>query len=326
MIVLIGLCAFLAVALVALATGRALSARRMMIRERIALIAGDGQLAAADRRSRGLLRSQNYSSMPLLQRLLQHSPRAERIADDLDRAGLSLRVGEYLALSIAVGLALALAARLLLPSGIGGLAGMVVGALLGLLIPRWFVSRRIRRRRAAIEANLPDALDMIARSLRAGTGLLAGIEAMAEQIGGAIGAEFTRMRQEISAGIAVEDALNELDRRVSSPDLHIVVMAMVVQREVGGSLAEIMGNVASTVRERARLRREMRVLTSMQRYSSYVIAAVPIFIFFALTAVNPAMTRNMLSHTGGWVVLGIAATFELAGFLALRWLTSSLEV
>jgi tight adherence protein B len=325
MVLLIGLCAFLTAALLALAIGQGLSTRRTRARERIALLASQDAPAGSER-TRALLRMQNYSGVPLLQRLLQGTASAERLADELDRAAVPLRVGEFLALSTLLGLALATATYRLLPDGLPALTGAAVALLVGLWLPRRVLRWRLHRRRAGFEAALPEALDMISRSIRAGNGLLTAIDGLVEQMPGPIGDEFGRMRLEIAAGLGLVEALRELDRRVDSQDLHIVVTAFLIQREVGGNLTEILDNVAATMRGRMTLRREMHALTSQQRYGAFVIAAVPPGIVLLITLTNPEFIAPLYASTLGWAALAVAATLELIGILALRWIITSFEV
>jgi tight adherence protein B len=326
MITLIGMCAFLTVTLFAVAIGRQLSAPRARLRARVEMVARGQYSPLPDFHSRRLLRMQNYSALPLLRGLLQRSARAERIADDLERAAIPLRVGEYLVLRVGVGLLFALGARALIPTESTRLAVMVLAFLLGMLVPRWYVMMRIRRRRAQVEALLPDALDMISRSLRTGSGLLQSIESVIEQIEGAISDEFGRARQSIAAGLSAEEAFRELDQRVKSKDLHIVVTAVQIQREVGGNLAEILDNVAATMRERIRLRNDMKALSSRQRLSAYLIASVPIFIVVVLWSTANEALRPLFDTEGGRLLLGIAAALELAGMVTMHRLASSFEV
>jgi tight adherence protein B len=236
-------------------------------------------------------------------------------------------VGEFLTLSLLAAIVSATAAYLFLPAGPLRAGGALVAVLLcGLVIPHRVVRMRLRSRSTRFEGELPDGLDILARSLRAGNGLLISIDALAEQLPGPTGMEFARMRQEIAAGVGVEDALLELDRRMDSPDLHIVITAFLVQREVGGNLAEILGNVAATMRERAMLRQELEALTSQQRFATWVVSAVPPIILVALALMNPGLVTPMFHHTAGWIVLGTAALLELTGVLVLRWMVSSFEV
>jgi tight adherence protein B len=322
----IGFCAFLTVALAATAMIQSITAPRARLRSRVAAIA-EGEAVGAPRGDARLLRMQRYSDLPLLQRLLQGTRYAERLADELDRAAIPLRVGEFLSLSLLAAILSAALAYLFLPAGpLRAAAALVAVLLFGLVIPNRVVRMRLGRRSARFEAELPDGLDILARSLRAGNGLLISIDALTEQLPGPTGMEFARMRQEIAAGVGVEDALLELDRRMRSSDLHIVITAFLVQREVGGNLAEILGNVAATMRERASLRQELEAQTSQQRFATWVISGAPPFILIALALMYPGFVTPMFHHTAGWIVLGIAGLLELTGVLVLRWLVSSFEV
>lgn len=325
MLLLIGFCAFVTVALLAVGVLRLVMAPRARLHARLALVTDAGGVAAPPDRS--MLRVQNYSDLPLLQRFLQGTARAERLADELDRAAISIRVGEFYALSVLAGVVSGVAVYLLTPSGsLGGVAALATMVAVGVLLPRRTVHWRLRRRIARFSAQLPDALDILARSLRAGNGLLVSIDALVEQMRGVVGDEFSRMRREIAAGVGVEDALRELDRRMGSRDLHIVVTAFLVQREVGGNLAEILDNVARTMRERVDLRGELVAITSQQRFATWVVSAVPPFILGMLFLINPALTQSMFSYTAGWIVLGIAITLEVCGILVLRMLLTTFEV
>lgn len=322
MLALIALCAFLMVTLVAVALWQRLAARQAQLGGRIETIA-QGAPPVFDRTGRPLLRMQSYSTLPYLQRFLQRTPRAERIADDLDRAGLRLTVGQYVVLSLAFGMFLALAVMLALPFEASRIPVAVLVFLGGVYIPRWFVKRSIRRRRAKIEAALPDALAMLSRSLRSGSGLFSAIETMTEQIGGPISVEFMRLQQEIATGLAVEEAFRELDRRVASKDLHIVATAILIQREVGGNLTEILDNVAGMMRERVKLRGEMKTLISRNVFSTYAMAAMPPLVVLLLTLVDRSFMQPLFDNKLGWLLLGVAATLELIGFLIVKRMASS---
>jgi tight adherence protein B len=312
--------------LLALALGRQLSTPRARLQARVDAIARGEYSPLQDFQSRRLLRMQNYSALPLLRGLLQRSPRAERIADDLERAAIPLRVGEYLMLRIAVGLIFAVLGRFIVTDPSLRFPVLILGFLLGMLVPRWVVSARIRRRRSSVEAALPDALDMIARALRTGSGLLQAVESVVEQMDGAIADEFGRTRQEIAAGLGTEDAFKGLDERVKSKDLHIVVTAIQIQREVGGNLAEILSNVAATMRERIRARDDMNALASRQRLTAYCIAAVPGAILLVMQIFAPEVVQPLFVTSGGRVILSIAGALVLAGFLIMRQIVASFEV
>jgi tight adherence protein B len=326
MLLLIGLFAFFTIALLALALGQQLSTPRARLQARVDAIARGEYSPLQDFHGRRLLRMQNYSALPLLRGLLQRSPRAERIADDLERAAIPLRVGEYLMLRIATGLIFAVLGRFIIPAASLRFPVLALAFLLGMLVPRWVVSARIRRRRSSVEAALPDALDMIARALRTGSGLLQAVDSVIEQMGGAIADEFGRTRQEIAAGLGVEDAFKGLDERVKSKDLHIVVTAIQIQREVGGNLAEILTNVANTMRERVRVRDDMDALASRQRLTAYCISAVPAGVLLLMQVFAPEVVRPLFITNGGRTILTIAAGLVVAGFVIMRQIVASFEV
>lgn len=322
----IGLCAFLTVAMLALALGRQLSTPRARLQARVDAIARGEYSTLPDFQGRRLLRMQNYSALPLLRGLLQRSARAERIADDLERAAIPLRVGEYLMLRIVVGLIFAALSRFVIPEASLRFPVLILAFLLGMLAPRWVVSARIRRRRSSIEAALPDALDMISRALRTGSGLLQSVDTIVEQMDGAIADEFGRTRQEIAAGLGAEEAFKGLDERVRSKDLHLVVTAIQIQREVGGNLAEILNNVATTMRDRIRARDDMNALASRQKLTAYLISAVPAAILLMMQIFAPDVVQPLFVSNGGRVILAIAGGLVLTGFLIMRQLVASFEV
>lgn len=320
MLMLIGVSAFACVAFAALLVMRVLNARREALRGRVDMLAAYGAGGRpADAR---LLRMQNYSTLPWLQRHLQGMARAERLADDLERAAIRLRVGEFLAFSLIAGALCGVIAYRFLPGGVIQLAGMLAALALGFLLPRRIVSTRIRRRRAQFDALLPEALDILSRSIRTGNGLLISIDTLVEQMPGVIGAEFGRMRRDVTAGISLEDALQELDGRMKSPDLHIVITALLVQREVGGNLTEILDNVSRTMRQRTTLRREMRVLAAQQRYGAWIIALIPPAFVLMMYVFSNDFITPLFQSSFGLVCIGIAVTLEILGALALKLVTS----
>jgi tight adherence protein B len=318
MLALIGFCAFLTVTLSVIALARTVSAPAVALQGRIESIAGGTTAAGRDLSGGHLLRMQNYSTLPFLQHLLQGTARAERIGEQLQRAGLELRVGQYVVLSLVLGLLPAFVVVLLAPGGLRRIPLALIVFFLGLYAPRWYVKLRIRRRRDRFEAALPDALDMIARSLRSGSGLLAAIQNVIDQMDGPIAVELMRLQQEIATGLSIEGAFRDLDRRVDSGDLHIVVTAVIVQREVGGNLAEILGNVTGIMRERVRLRGEVKALVSRQVFSTYALAAAPPVIILALTLLGGNVFQSLFDEPAGRIVLGIATSLEIMGFLIVR--------
>ncbi|MGK2964116.1 MAG: type II secretion system F family protein [Tepidiformaceae bacterium] len=237
---------------------------------------------------------------------------------DLDRAGLALNPREYFVLRIGVSVAVAFAGLLFLPLPILGIAL----APLGYLGTGFWLKLRITRRTRKLESQLPELLSTIASGLRAGFGLMQALEASAEQMPAPIAVDVRRMLRDTAMGASVEQSLTNLNTRVGSPDFDIVITAILIQRSVGGNLAEILDSVAHTMRERERIRGEIRTLTAQQRMSGYVIAAIPVCLLVAFNMISPEFTGLLFSDPLGRVLLGVAGGLEVIGFLAINKIVS----
>ena len=239
---------------------------------------------------------------------------AASLATDLARADLSLTVAEYLMLS--VGLALA-----------GFLIGYVIGhnaafsGLLGLvcaLVPQFYVNRRQASRLSGFNRQLPDVLERLVGSLRAGYGLSQAVEWVAKQMPNPAGGEFARVVREMQLGRSLVQALESMVRRLDSDDLALIATAIQIHYEVGGSLADILETVAETIRERVRIQREIRVLTAQQRFSGYVLIALPIGLAIFLYIMNPDY-EGRLFEPGITLCIPIgAALMMMFGYLIMR--------
>jgi tight adherence protein B len=174
------------------------------------------------------------------------------------------------------------------------------------------------RRSDKLREQLPDVLTIMASSLRAGHSFLQSLDAVAKEIAPPAAAEFQRVVAEIRLGRPAEDALEALAERVGSPDFKWAVLAVNIQREVGGNLAEILDNVADTLRERAMLRRQIRVLTAEGRLSAWVLTLLPIAIGLYMGAANPDYIGVLFKEAIGWVMLGTAASLLVLGVLWMR--------
>ncbi|MBN1135266.1 MAG: type II secretion system F family protein [Anaerolineae bacterium] len=247
-------------------------------------------------------------------RLIARRGFAESLATDLARADLSLTVAEYLALCL--GLALA-----------GFTIGYMVGrsspfsVLLGLIcafLPQFYVSRRQATRLSMFNRQLPDVLERLVGSLRAGYGLSQAIEWVAKQMPNPAGGEFGRVVREMQLGRSLIQALDSMVRRLDSDDLALIVTAIQIHYEVGGSLADILETVAETIRERVRIQREIRVLTAQQRFSAYVLIALPIGLAVFLYIMNPEY-EGKLFEPGPTLCIPIGAGIMMvAGYLIMR--------
>jgi tight adherence protein B len=277
------------------------------------------QAQPAEGVSRGRLpMRRGASSIPALRDRLVNSAWAERTTLDLARAGIKLRVGEYLLLRVllmAVGLVVPLVASR------AAVSGLVVGlalAIAGFVGPALYVGVRIGRRRQAIEQQLVEALTHIANAMRAGFALLQAIDSAARRLQPPLAEELGHLVTDVNLGRTLEDALADLNGRVGSFDLDVVITAILIQRRTGGNLSEILDNVAETMRERDRVRGEIRVLTAQQRFAGFVLSGWPVVLAGIFFLMNPDLMSNLWTTPAGLVLLIGAAFLQLLGFLTIR--------
>lgn len=202
--------------------------------------------------------------------------------------------------------------------GGGSIVAALVGGLLGLLLPRVWRQRKLRARRKAFDAQIPDALALISNSLKAGYGLLQAMEMVGQEMHPPIAPEFVRTLAEIRVGASTEDALAALAARVGSEDMDLVVTAFLIQRQVGGNLAEVLDKIAFTIRERIRIRGEVRTLTAQGRLSGLIIGVLPLGIGLFLAAVNPEYVMTLFRHPLGQMMLVMAVGAEAVGVLFIK--------
>lgn len=256
---------------------------------------------------------------------LEKSNWGEGIARELARADIKLKTGEYLALMIIAGVGVGLVAWYF--GGRNWLAA-VVGVVIGTFIPRFYVKQQQTRRLTRFNEQLADMLNLMVNGLRAGYSTMQAMEAVSKELPPPISDEFRRVVQEMQLGLPMERALDNLLRRIPSDDLDLVVAAVNVQREVGGNLAEILDTISHTIRERVRIKGEIRVLTSQVVYSGRFLGMLPVLIAGALWFLNrpymelfiapdtmiigiPMLIIGVLMVLGGFFVMSKIATIDI---------------
>jgi tight adherence protein B len=238
----------------------------------------------------------------------------ERLDAQLEAAGVSLRSGEFVVATVgATIVGLVLGAAVLRNVLLALLVGVVAGAA-----PTIALRNALGRRSEKLREQLPDVLTIMASSLRAGHSFLQSLDTVAKEISQPAAAEFQRVVAEIRLGRGAEDAMEAMAERVGSDDFRWAVLAVNIQREVGGNLAEILDNVADTLRERATIRRQIRVLTSEGRLSAWVLAVMPLGLALYMFAVNPEYISLLFTTTIGWVMLITALCLLAVGILWMR--------
>jgi tight adherence protein B len=252
-------------------------------------------------------------AMSRLNRLLAGFGFGARLAEQLSQADLALTAAEF---SLIVAGAIFLGFALGTWRG-GLLAGVIAGAIGG-LIPIFYLRRRASRRRRAFTEQIPDILTLLTGALRAGYGLTQGLGLLVDQLGPPASVEFARVMRAISLGVPVQRALSDMARRIDSADLDMVVTAINVQYETGGNLAQTLETIGTTVRGRIQLLREIQVLTAQQRMTGYVLAGLPFVVGFLLYLVNRDYILRLFQT--GWIRLLPAGAIVLMiiGYFIIR--------
>jgi len=246
---------------------------------------------------------------------LMTSGTQERLARRLDLAGVTRKPGEWALLGGCLGVVIA-ATLSLVTSYI--LIGVLAGAAIGWLAMRMSLSVRILRRRAAFSDQLPDILQLIASTLQAGFSLPQALDAVVREQDQPATGEFSRALAEARLGANLEDSLDAVATRMDSDDLHWTVMAMRIQQGVGGNLAEVLMTIATTIRERAAMRRQVRALSAEGRLSAYILVALPLIVAAWLFISSATYMRPLYTTTMGEVLLSLAAVLIVIGALLMH--------
>ncbi len=248
---------------------------------------------------------------------VERSSIGEKIARNLARADLKLKPGEFIALYVIAFLGLGFVAYM-----IGGRSPIsaLIGGVAGLFIPGWYVGSQKSKRLVKFNDQLPDMLNLMVNGLRAGFSTMQALESVSKEMPPPICDEFRRVVQEMQLGIPMERALANLLRRIPSEDLDFVVTAINVQREVGGNLAEILDVITYTIRERIRIKGEIRVMTTQVMYSGRLLSLVPIGIIVLLWFINRDYIMEFFKPENilcGSIALGVAGVLIVIGYFVM---------
>jgi tight adherence protein B len=236
-----------------------------------------------------------------------------RLEAMLEQAELPMKAGEFAAFTVLCALAGGILGALLLTNI---LFVLLVAAVASLIPYAWLLRARKKRQKTMAE-QLPDVLSILASSLRAGHSFLQALDQVAGEIKDPSAGEFHRVVSEIRLGRSIDDAMNDMAERVGSEDMRWAVMAVNIQRQVGGNLAEVLDIVANTVRERAYVQRQVRVLSAEGRLSIAILTALPFGIFFYLALVNPEYVAPLFTTMIGRILLLVGGTLMAAGVFVM---------
>jgi tight adherence protein B len=249
------------------------------------------------------------------------------IARDLARADLKLKPSEYLMIwgASIVGVPVLMFIFGFFMPALHAPIILLVGVLIGFMLPRFWLGRRKSGRLYSFNKQLPDTITLIANALRAGSSFLQAIELVVRESRPPVSTEFGRVIREVNLGLPFEQALENMVRRVRSDDLELMATAIAIQHQVGGNLAEILDSIAYTIRERVRIKGEIRTLTAQQRLSGYVVGFLPIalagFLFIAAPNFMEPMFMNppaVMGLPAGVVILIFGGFMMFIGFMLIR--------
>jgi tight adherence protein B len=249
---------------------------------------------------------------------VEKSSLGDRIARDLARADLKLKVAEYFALYF---ITIFLGALIL--GFIGGRhpVSFLIGAVVGAFAPRFYVKRQQRQRLTRFNDQLSDMLNLMVNGLRAGYSTMQAMEAVSRELPSPISDEFRRVVQEMQLGVPMETALDNLLRRIPSDDLDFVITAINVQREVGGNLSEILDSISFTIRERVRIKGEIRVMTAQVRASGSLLSFVPIVLALILWFLNRDYLMSFFTEAPlpwcGWASMVLIIVMIAVGYFIM---------
>jgi tight adherence protein B len=312
----IALLAFVVVALATFVAASLLDQRRAqsrLIKDRLATVQKAPEREPDEELA--LLRDEQLSKIPALDTLLRRSPRVSAIQDSLLQAGMKFRAGNFLVMCLICGGLAGFAA--LLWSGWNpaiGWAALIIGAFL----PYSFVSYRRQKRFEKIEELFPEAIDTLARAVRAGHAFTTALEMISNEVSEPLAGEFRQLYEEQKFGMPVRDALMNLTERVPLVDVKFFVTAVMLQRETGGNLAEILDNLSYVIRERFKIQRQVRVHTAQGRLTMALLMGMPPTVVAILLVFSPDFVRPLFYDPIGHTLLVVSIALQTIGYFVIR--------
>jgi tight adherence protein B len=267
-----------------------------------------------DTNTKMLVKVQNVGPLPGVDRILAGTTRGSSLGRWLDQSGLKVSLSGVLLVAFALAGMLALVAGVIARSKYA----LPVGAAVGFALPFVFLSFKRTRRMRTFEEQFPEGLDLIARALKAGHAFATGLKMVADEMADPVGPEFRKTFDEQNFGLPLKDALDNLTMRVPSLDVRFFATAVLIQRETGGNLSEILENLAHVVRERFKILRQVRVYTAHGRFTGYVLLALPAVLCIALSFINPEHMNLLFRERMGQMMLLGALGLQTAGYVWIK--------
>jgi tight adherence protein B len=300
------------VGLLALGTSWLQKGEGRVMRERLVALAQAAQRAPSEGLT--LLRDDMLSAIPAFHRLLARSVRITRLQTFLLQADIQMRPGKFLLMTASLAAVTGLVPLLLrlgwwLP---------LLGAAFGLAIPFLYVAQRRKSRFFKFGSKFPEAIDLLVRAVRAGHSLTSALELIAQELSEPLAGEFRKVFEEQKFGMPVRDALLNLGERVPLLDVKFFVTAVLLQRESGGNLAEILDKLSYLIRERFKLLRQLRVYTAHARMTMLILMCLPVGWMVLVSVANPEYLLPLYTYPLGHKLIAVAIGLQLTGYLLIR--------
>ncbi|MGV7211180.1 type II secretion system F family protein [Oxalobacteraceae bacterium A2-2] len=284
------------------------------IARRLRLMSARGEGGGERGMERGILKQRRYADSPALERWLRRAPRLALLDRLLQQAGVRWSVAQFLGWTLALGLA-----GLLLPPLLGMPRPAALAALCGcILLPAVVLLRQRAARLGRLEQQLPEAADFLERALRAGHSFANVLQMVGEELPDPMAAEFRFAYEEINYGVPMAEALHNLAQRVPLTDLRYLVIAVLIQRESGGNLAEVMGSIGRLIRARLKLLGQVRVLSAEGRMSAWILSLLPLAVMLVMSLTNPQYISVLWTDPAGVRLMWYAAGASLVGVAWMR--------
>ena len=261
-----------------------------------------------------IMRKSMLSDVPWLNRMLLSFRWTDQLSRLIEQSGTESTLGVFILLSIV----LASGGFVILLWVTSHLLLSLMMAIVSGILPFLYVYIKKKRRMEKFQRQLPDALDLIARALKAGHAFTGGLKMVGDELGEPVGTEFEKTLHEINFGSGIPEALKGLTRRVDCPDLRFFIISVIIQRETGGNLAEILGKISYLIRERFKLQSRVQVLASEGKLSAIILIAIPFVIALALSVLNPGYIKTLFTDPIGKALVAFALFMMVLGIIVMK--------
>ena len=288
------------------------NARARLLRDRLASVQKPVEREPSEELA--LLRDEMLSEIPAFDTLLRRSAAISNLQTMLEQADLDMRAGNILLLCGVSAVVLGVLVTLASGSAVFGVAGVLVGGMLPYSYASWRRTRRFQK----FEEIFPEAIDTLARAVRAGHAFTTALELISNEVGEPIATEFRKLYEEQKFGLPVRDALMNLTERIPLVDVKFFVTAVMLQRETGGNLAEILDNLSYVIRERFKIMRQVRVYTAQGRLTMLLLMGLPPLIIVAMLFLSPQFIHPLFSDPIGHTLIVAGITLQTVGYFVIR--------